>query len=386
MDRHTWLSGQLRAARAQTDGLFGLLAPGQLYVRPIAERHRLVFYLGHLEAFDRNLLARHLGIDRPLHVSWDELFARGIDPPVGKAAADRVSDWPGEPEVRAYVAAAREWVEGHLRAIEPDVLQMALEHRLMHAETLAYLLHGLPPEAKFPGKPPSPGGEAPPNPWVTVRASRVRMGAPEGAFGWDNEHPGHDLDLPPFQIKHHKLTHAEYLAFVADGGPVPPFWQRSGDHWHLRTFFGRVPLPLDHPVWVTWDQAAAYAEWQGNQLPTEAQWLAASQMSTSEPDRDNYDFRSFDTCPVPSPKVSQPPPRQLTGNGWEWTRDVFRPFAGFQAHPLYPGYSADFFDDQHRILKGAGPWTSRVLARPAFRNWFRPDYPHVHAGFRLVKD
>ena len=38
----------------QTDKLFELVRPESLYARPIPERHRIIFYLGHLEAFDWN--------------------------------------------------------------------------------------------------------------------------------------------------------------------------------------------------------------------------------------------------------------------------------------------------------------------------------------------
>jgi gamma-glutamyl hercynylcysteine S-oxide synthase len=77
---------------------------------------------------------------------------------------------------------------------------------------------------------------------------------------------------------------------------------------------------------------------------------------------------------------------QMIGNGWEWTRDVFAPFQGFSPHPFYPGYSADFFDGRHYVMKGASPRTARVLTRSSFRNWFRPDYPYMYAGFRLVEN
>jgi formylglycine-generating enzyme required for sulfatase activity len=75
----------------------------------------------------------------------------------------------------------------------------------------------------------------------------------------------------------------------------------------------------------------------------------------------------------------------MVGNGWEWTRDLFAPFHGFAPHPFYPGYSADFFDDRHYVMKGASPRTAKLLTRPTFRNWFRPEYPYVYAGFRLVE-
>jgi len=76
----------------------------------------------------------------------------------------------------------------------------------------------------------------------------------------------------------------------------------------------------------------------------------------------------------------------LVGNGWEWTSTVFAPFAGFHAMASYPEYSADFFDGEHVVMKGASPATARELIRPSFRNWFRARYPYVYATFRCAKE
>ena len=51
---------RLADARRETDKLFDILRPGAIYERPIPERHRIVFYLGHLETFDWNLLRDRL--------------------------------------------------------------------------------------------------------------------------------------------------------------------------------------------------------------------------------------------------------------------------------------------------------------------------------------
>src|ERR1700722_10779929 len=102
------LANDLNEARAQTDTLFSLLHPAALYDRPVADRHRLIFYLGHVEAFDWNLLSQH-ALDKPsFHPSFDKLFAFGIDPEPGKAAADQPADWPREEEVREYAARVRQ--------------------------------------------------------------------------------------------------------------------------------------------------------------------------------------------------------------------------------------------------------------------------------------
>ena len=147
-----------------------------------------------------------------------------------------------------------------------------------------------------------------------------------------------------------------------------------------------IPLPLDWPVWVTWQQASAYAAWRGLELPTEAQFLRAAQNSSPDALRDNFDYTRWDPIAVNTQVPEDDKPAQLTGNGWEWTRDLFAPFEGFDTHPAYPGYSADFFDGRHYVMKGASPRTARLLTRPSFRNWFRPDYPHMYAGFRLVEN
>ena len=65
--------------------------------------------------------------------------------------------------------------------------------------------------------------------------------------------------------------------------------------------------------------------------------------------------------------------------------DRSRPFPGFRAMASYPEYSADFFDGEHFVMKGASPATARELLRPTFRNWFRGRYPYVYATFRCVE-
>src|ERR1700733_3345814 len=107
------LRGELADARGQSDKLFQLIAPGTLYERPVAERHRLIFYLGHLDAFDWNILARR-GLSAPaFHAEFDQLFERGIDPAPGAAPADSAADWPSQTEVEQYGKKTRAWIDSH---------------------------------------------------------------------------------------------------------------------------------------------------------------------------------------------------------------------------------------------------------------------------------
>ena len=136
-------------------------------------------------------------------------------------------------------------------------------------------------------------------------------------------------------------------------------------------------------------------------LPTEAQFHRAAYgtpqgaqraypWGSHEPaaSHGNFDFHCWDPAPVTAHPAGDSAfgVSQLLGNGWEWTDTPFAPFEGFRPIASYPGYSANFFDGDHFVLKGGSPRTAARLLRRSFRNWFRPDYPHVYAGFRLVEN
>jgi formylglycine-generating enzyme required for sulfatase activity len=75
----------------------------------------------------------------------------------------------------------------------------------------------------------------------------------------------------------------------------------------------------------------------------------------------------------------------MIGNGWEWTRTPFAPFPEFEPFSFYAGYSANFFDGKHFVMKGGSPRTASCMLRRSFRNWFQPHYPYVYATFRCVE-
>ena len=397
------LHEEMREARAHTDRLFALIADETLYERPVPDRHRLIFYVGHLDAFDWNQLGRGVLDLPPFHAAFDRLFEAGIDPPPGQAPEDSPFDWPTLAEVRTYVKRTRRLLDRQWEQLPDDRVLTALEHRWMHAETLCYLLHQLEFSKK---RPPTrrPDGAAGVNrsalnsdPWVGVLAGPAKLGQVAGAFGWDNEFPQHAVDVAAFEIARRKVSNGQYLRFVDAGGAPPHFWQQRAGRWWLRRMFDEVPLPLEAPVYLTHRQATAYAEWVGARLPTEAQWQRAAYgdgertfpWGSAPPDaeRANLGFIGWDTLPVSAQPLSATPcgVEQMLGNGWEWTSSAFSGFDGFEPRGYYPGYSANFFDGAHYVLKGASPRTARRLARPSFRNWFRTEYPYAFATVRLAR-
>lgn len=392
-----------REAQAASDQLWQVVKPQAMTRRPVPERHRLVFYLGHLEAFDWNLLAPALE-QRPFRAEWDKLFAFGIDPVDGQLPSDPAEAWPAVAEIGAYNRRVRQQLGDALARQGGEAiaqrLEVAIEHRWMHVETLSYLFHNLDYADKVPGPAPAPGRAAPPAAALApIPAGRATLGKRrQEGFGWDNEFEAHEVEVPAFGAARRKVSNGEYMEFVAAGAAAPHFWVRRGSAWYYRGMFAEVPLPLDQPVYVTHAEATAYAAWRGQRLPSEAEWHRMAYATPAGEEHlypwgatppasaaGNFDLRNWDPVSTLAPETASAwGIEDLMGNGWEWTATPFGPFPGFEPFPFYPGYSANFFDNQHFVMKGGSARTAACLLRRSFRNWFQPNYPYVYAGFRCV--
>jgi formylglycine-generating enzyme required for sulfatase activity len=162
----------------------------------------------------------------------------------------------------------------------------------------------------------------------------------------------------------------------------PVFWVPANGGFRYRTMFDEIPFPPDLPVYVSHAEARAYACWAGKALPTEAEWHRAAE--GAQPPRSTRAF--YDPLPIgSSPELGSAwEVEDLLGTGWEWTSTEFAPFPGFSIVPAYPGYSANFFDGKHFVMKGGSTRTAACMLRLSFRNWFQAHYQYVYAGFRCV--
>ncbi|MBX3300612.1 MAG: SUMF1/EgtB/PvdO family nonheme iron enzyme [Nitrospira sp.] len=396
-------------ARARMDAVFDLVPEEQWYARPVPERHRLIFYLGHMEAFDWNLLTA--GEPPSFHTTLDQLFAFGIDPKPSQLPNDQPEDWPSLTEVRRYVRHVRDQLDERRPDTSPMLLAVASEHRLMHAETFAYLLHNLDQPVRRSVSTAQPFAKSSPPPrhrMVTIPAGKATLGVyrrkdpvpiPSNGFHWDNEFEAEEVAVPAFEISRYKVTNVQYRRFVEDGASPPRYWRRRHGAWWWRTLTGHIPLPMDWPVFVSYNEAVAYAHWSGQSLPTEAQYHRAAYGTLGDDERHypwgkqppdpahgNFNFQRWDPVPVTACPMGDSAfgVAQMLGNGWEWTSTVFAPLRRFMPFEFYPGYSAPFFDGQHHVVKGGSPLTAARLLRRSFRNWYRPNYSYVYAGFRCV--
>jgi iron(II)-dependent oxidoreductase len=403
-----------RAGRARTAAIFASIAPSAYYEAPIPLRHPFVFYEGHLPGFAYLVLhQRALGGER-IDPQLEVLFERGIDPGTLEVAdRHRRNDWPDRAVVRAFGAACDTALIddiAHAALDDPanpmlvgaEALFNILEHEEMHQETLTYIIHRLPANAKHA---PAidvldvmPVRREP----VAIAAGRATLGQRRGeAFGWDNEFDEHAVDIAAFGIDAYDVTNGDYLAFVRAGGAPPPFWIEREGTWGLRGVYHEIPLPLSWPVYASHDDAEAFCRWSGARLPSEAEYHRAAfgtpggeeralpwGSAAPGPQHGNFGFRRFDPEPVGSSPTGASAwgVEDLIGNGWEWTSTQFAPFAGFKPMASYPVYSADFFDGRHYVMKGASPVTSAHLIRRSFRNWFFADYAYMYATFRRAYD
>ena len=206
-----------------------------------------------------------------------------------------------------------------------------------------------------------------------------------------SNHPVHTVCLVAFYMDIYEVTNAQYQKFMsATGHTAPKYWNNS-----------RFNAP-EHPVvGVSWYEAAAYAEWAGKQLPTEAEWEKAARggltgkrysWGDEPPDaggvyRANYDpgNSAADGYAYTSPVGSFAPNGyglyDMAGNVWEWCADWYD--NGYYANsppnnPLGPDSGS------YRVLRGGSCKDFANYLRVAGRFYLPPTYTSLSAGFRCV--
>ncbi|CAF4685641.1 unnamed protein product [Rotaria sp. Silwood1] len=438
----------------RSDYLFGLIrSSDDFYRQPIKLRLPLLFYLGHLPCFSWVQFQNFDGVNKTIDVLFDEIFQRGVDPDVSTGIVnhkhssrfsindDQEKDyWQSfsVPSINEYKLKVRSEIEnvlmnGNLNFDDVqtlNILNVALEHEIMHQETLMYLYAQLPLEAlrldivneedfrlchvTLP---------LPDNKWIQLPGGQISLGKPYNeksttfSFGWDNEFPCEPTYVSSFELQSHPVRIGDFLQFVLDNGyTTKKWWDHDAFEWIIESkichptswsydnsyrvnFILQRDIPiesvLDHPVTVTQVEAKAYCRWLSQKtgyeidLPTEAEWVYAMWdwskciPMTLADGKHNVNFSHLHTMPINSCTDKN---LQWQGSAFEWTSSIFRPFSGYHGSlPTYPGYSSDFFDDRHFVLLGGSFATDSKLIRRTFRNWFQDKYVYVFATFRCVK-
>lgn len=273
-----------------------------------------------------------------------------------------------------------------------------------------------------------------------VPAGTFVMGSiDELAYPGDGEGPLREIELTAFEIDACAVSNADFAAFVdatgyrteseligwsfvfagllpddfppTKGAADAPWWRAvEGAAWrHPEGPGSDMDARLDHPVvHVSWNDAAAYAEWAGKLLPSEAQWERAARgglesqpypwgdeltpggehrmnvwqgvFPTENANEDGW----YATCPVDEYSPNGFGLFNTTGNVWEWCSDWFDVFHD-PAPPVNPFGPAD---GDLKVLKGGSFMCHESYClryRTAARMALTPDSATSNTGFRCVR-
>ena len=288
--------------------------------------------------------------------------------------------------------------------------------------------------------------------WVWIPAQTTVVGSDEH---YPEEAPAHEVTVDGFWMAARQVTNAEFTEFVSATGyltvaerDLDPADYPGAPAENLQPgsmVFHRTPGPVDlrhisqwwtwtpgacwnhprgprsgltgrghHPVvHVAFEDAQAYADWAGVELPTEAQWEVAARGGLphatytwgDDPEGHgrqlaNYWHGEFPYLPetgygTTSPVGSFPPNGyglyDMAGNVWEWTTDWY---GEDRAHtPCCAPESYDPVQPQfqigRKVIKGgsflcADSYCLRY--RPAARRPQAIDTGMSHIGFRCIKN
>ena len=232
---------------------------------------------------------------------------------------------------------------------------------------------------------------------MLVQAGVFWMGRDDGA---PDEAPLHRVYVRDVWIERHKVTNAEFAAYLNAHGPRTPAGERrfdwddddarihaAGGVWAADAGFEHHPA-----VEVSWFGARDYCAWRGRRLPTEAEWEKAARGD----DRRPYPWGT--APPAPHLAVFGRPynatergdarpagagptgVEDLLGNLREWTASALRAYPYRDAAPAWDGQG-------RVVVRGASHDDAAATLHVATRRSYDPRGAaagHHFVGFRCA--
>lgn len=305
-----------------------------IYKKPIELRNPFIFYWGHIPTFLNIQISKVKEDTFTSNPYFTQIFERGIDPDVedpDKCHPHSIipDNWPPVKDILQYQLKIRAKVQALYETSQisrnlAHVIWLGFEHELMHIETYLYML--LESDESLPPTKVTPNFEENaikaknariPNEWFNIPKQQVKIGLDESLdnlnekaiFGWDNEKPSRNIEVPAFQAQARPITNGEYWLYLekTHNRKLPASWiskykSRNFANSHLydfhseqhlsksyldsfeslslnkekyeaifvKTIYGLVPLnyTLDWPVAASYDELAGYAKWMKGRIPT----------------------------------------------------------------------------------------------------------------------
>lgn len=396
------LAARFAEVRAHSLDLAAPLSAEDQCVQSMPDASPTKWHLAHTTwFFEAVVLAPHAGGYRCFDRRWLHLFNSYYESlgPRHPRPQRGLLTRPSLQEVHAYRADVDAAVDAFVTGADEaawtqaaPLLQLGLHHEQQHQELiLTDILHALSCNPLLPAyaPPDTPGlrlASASQLRWLAGPEGAVEIGHAGEGFAFDNETPRHRTWLQPYRIADRLVTCGDFAEFIDDGGyRTPSLWLSDGwaavqsqhwqapaywiapddprapsDHWQVFGLHGVRPLDAGAPVaQLSFYEAAAYAEWAGARLPTEAEWEAA------------YGLEGIG---------------QMTGHAWQWTRSSYDPYPGYRPWAGAIGeYNGKFMVGQV-VLRGGSLATPPGHARATYRNFFPPGARWQFSGLRLAKD
>ena len=251
---------------------------------------------------------------------------------------------------------------------------------------------------------------------LLIPAGEFEMGDHYGV-GWEYELPVHTVYVDAFYMDRYEVTNAQYAQFLNEyGRETDAAGHRLLDidnpYCLVENVDGDYRAEADyeyHPIAkVSWYGAAAYAQFYGKRLPTEAQWEKAARgglvgkkypwgNSFSHEEANYYGIEGRDVWDKTSPVGSFAPNGydlyDMAGSVWEWCADEYDPDyynISPENNPMGPGVAVTFKDDDFvnvdtdRVIHGGSWYGNWRSLRVSNRSYYLPKTVGRFVGFRCV--
>lgn len=204
------------------------------------------------------------------------------------------------------------------------------------------------------------------------------------------------VHLDAFYIDRTPVTNEQFLTFVQTTKYVPEDDGRARFLMHLRDAVASRKLAKHPVIFVSWNDARAYALWAGKRLPTEAEWEKAARgtdgrrypWGREDPTkiRALFGHRAGTTAPVGSfPRGASPfGVLDMAGNVLEWCEDTDAPEFYLNGPDRNPRNAGDK-DSVTRVMRGGSFIHSAASLRVTSRTSFEPQYRFASGGFRCAR-